>query len=99
MEEETKPVDRNERLGFWARIAEWWDDHFYEQYEVTVWFCKQTTISEHGLQSMMHTEPKVFQMREVHKHNHNLIKGKDINGNPLEIRAKQPFDYNIRKLN
>lgn len=99
MEEETTPVDRNERLGFWARIAEWWDDHFYEQYEVTVWFCKETTVNEHGLKSVSHSEPKTFMMREVRKHSQTHIKGKDINGNPLEIKTSAPFDYNIRKLN
>lgn len=95
MEENTK----ENQLSLWARIVKWWYDHFYDQYEVTVWFCKETTINEHGLKSVTRSEPKTFLMHEVYKHSQTHIKGKDINGNPLEIKTSEPFDYNIKKIN
>ena len=86
------------RLGFFARIWEFILDIFLEEYELTIWFHKETTVNEHGLKSVSYSEPKVFLLKRLYKINHKCVKGKDIQGNPLNICTKEDFNYNLRKL-
>jgi len=86
------------KISIRQRIREWFLDLFFEEYEIVVWFHKESQINEHGLKSVSYTEPKTYYMSRLDKITHTHIKGKDINGNPLEIKTTQPFNYNVKKL-
>lgn len=90
--------DKNNKLGIGGMLAEWVRDLLYEEYEITVWFCKETLETEHGLKVVTSATPKIYSMRDVTKHSQTHIKGKDINGNAFELKTTLPFDYNIRKI-
>ena len=69
----------------------------YEEYELTVWFEKDTTIDTMG--NMLYTRtPKVWLLKKITKKTPTHIKGKDMDNREFEIRTVKPFDYQIRKI-
>lgn len=86
------------RYGFWKTIGEWILDLLTEEYEITIWFTKETQINQHGLKSIVYGDAKVFKLRRLDKLTQTHIKGKDINGNPFEIKTSEPFNFNVKQV-
>ena len=78
--------------SFWK----WFLDLFKEEFELTVWFHTETTVSGDGLKTVARSR-KVFNLSSITKKTPTHIVGKDIKGHPFEIRTVEPFDYTITK--
>lgn len=98
--EPTTPTADQElgRPGVWKRSREWLRDIFAEEYELTIWFHKETHISETGVKIISHTEPKTFRLTGLSTLNQNKVVGRDVYDNPFRIVTSQPFDYNLTKI-
>ena len=90
--------EQNKQLTTWQKFVEWLKDLFYEEYEVTIWFHKETLETERGLKVDDFTEPKVFRFETIKKLTPTHLKGVDIEGNIVEIRTQKPFNYNVKKI-
>ena len=69
----------------------------YQEYELTVWFEKDSTVDTMG--NVIYTRiPKVWLLKKITKKTPTHIKGKDMDNREFEIRTVKPFDYQIRKI-
>lgn len=79
-------------IAFW----QWFQDQFKEEFELTVWFHTETTVSSDGLKTVTRTK-RTYVLTGIDKKTPTHIVGKDNNGNFFEICTVQPFDYTITK--
>lgn len=81
----------------WEKFYKWVQSLFVEQYELTVWFHAETTVSSDGMKTITRSR-RIYHLSSITKRSPKHIVGKDENGFPLEIRTVEPFDYTIRKI-
>lgn len=79
-------------------IQEWFRSLSQEEYQLTIWFYKETYLDAQGLKRITRSEPKQFFLKNVFKLSQTHVKGKDSNNKPFELKTTEPFDYNIVKL-
>ena len=73
--------------------------HFNDEYELTVWFVKESLHDIEGnLKMCQKTQPMVYNLSSISKKTNTHIVGKDMEGKPIEILTTIPFDFQIRKL-
>jgi len=69
----------------------------YEEYELTVWYLKDSVRDKDGNITTTRTS-KRYLLKKISKKTPKHIKGKDMEGRAFEIRTVEPFDYQIRKI-
>lgn len=60
---------------------------FCDEYVITIW-----------VNSLIGKEERVFHLSELQKLTNNHLKGKTMDGQGIEFKAVEPFDYMIRKI-
>ena len=78
------------------KFNSWFFGMFKEQYELTVWFHTETTITDKGLKTVKRSK-KTYILSAISKKTPTHIIGKDQNKKAFEIRTVEPFDYTITK--
>jgi len=78
-------------------ILRLWFKIFYEEYELTVWYLKDSERDSYGNIVTTRTH-KRYLLKKISKKTPKHIKGKDMDGRAFEIRTVEPFDYQIRKI-
>ena len=78
-------------------LKEWWKTVTTEEYELTVWFVDQTVTDAEG-NVTANKSKKVFSLSEVNKKTNTHFLGKDMDGNKIEIKTVEPFDFYLRKI-
>lgn len=84
-------------VKLWKAILRLWFKIFYEEYELTVWFLKDSERDNRGNIVTTRTH-KRYLLKKITKKTPKHIKGKDMDGRAFEIRTVEPFDYQIRKI-
>ena len=87
------------RLGvaLWKAIVRLWFKFYYEEYELTVWYLKDSVRDKDGNITTTRSH-KRYLLKKISKKTPKHIKGKDMDGRAFEIRTVEPFDYQIRKI-
>lgn len=85
-------IDRNNQ--FW----QWLISLFVEEYELTIWFHSETQITDRGTKTVKRSEPKTWHLRKIKKLTQTQVIAEEWDGTRLEIRVKEKFDYNVRKI-
>jgi hypothetical protein len=94
MEEEIKETVK--KVSLLRRLWNWWNNLFKEEYELTVWFHAETTVSGDGLKTITRSK-RTFTLSALTKTSPTHMVGKDANGHAFEIKTVEPFDYTITK--
>jgi hypothetical protein len=68
-----------------GKIKQWIKSLFADEYELTIWF--------QGAE-----KKKIFHVKSISKKTQKHIIAKDLEGNQIEIKTNDPFDYQLRKL-
>lgn len=84
-------------ITIWKAILRLWFKIFYEEYELTVWFLKDSERDNRGNIVTTRTH-KRYLLKKITKKTPKHIKGKDMDNRAFEIRTVEPFDYQIRKI-
>lgn len=82
----------------WNGVVAWIRSLFVEEYELTVWFHSETQITDLGTKTIHRSQPKTWRLRKIHKITQNYVLARETDGTRLEIRVKEKFDYNLRKI-
>ena len=78
-------------------LTKWWKTVTLEQWELTVWFVDSTTTDVEGNVTQSKSK-KVFTLTDVTKKTNTHFIGKDADGNKVEIKTVEPFDFYLRKI-
>ena len=81
----------------WKAILRLWFKIIYEEYELTVWYLKDSVRDKDGNITTTRSH-KRYLLKKISKKTPKHIKGKDMDGRAFEIRTVEPFDYQIRKI-
>ena len=84
-------------VKLWKTILRLWFKIIYEEYELTVWYLKDSVRDKDGNITTTRSN-KRYLLKKISKKTPKHIKGKDMNGRAFEIRTVEPFDYQIRKI-
>lgn len=91
-------LEDTKRLGFFAKLKQWWLRLIREEYHLTVYFVVAAVSNpETGEKTVTRTK-KTFKLKSVNKRKQNHFTGTDINGNWIEIKTVEPFDYYLEKV-
>jgi len=83
----------------WNKIKKWLKDIFLEEYILTVWY-KQKDEYQTQVAKRVETQviKRVYTMKKIKKATANHVIGVKSDGNKLEIKTVEPFDYQIEKI-
>lgn len=84
-------------ITIWKAILRLWFKIIYEEYELTVWYLKDSIRDGDGNITTTRSH-KRYLLKKITKKTPKHIKGKDMDGRAFEIRTVEPFDYQIRKI-
>jgi len=84
-------------ITIWKAILRLWFKIIYEEYELTVWYLKDSVRDKDGNITTTRSH-KRYLLKKISKKTPKHIKGKDMDGRAFEIRTVEPFDYQIRKI-
>ena len=84
-------------ISIWKAILRLWFKIVYEEYELTVWYLKDSERDNRGNIVTTRTH-KRYLLKKITKKTPKHIKGKDMDNRAFEIRTVEPFDYQIRKI-
>ena len=84
-------------ITIWKAILRLWFKIIYEEYELTVWYLKDSVRDKDGNITTTRSH-KRYLLKKISKKTPKHIKGKDMEGRAFEIRTLEPFDYQIRKI-
>lgn len=84
-------------MSYWKRFVKWVENLLKpNQYEVTIWFVSETTVGE--THKTITRSKKVFHMQSIDKINQKQFVGVSIDGDRVQIKTTEPFDYQIVQL-
>ena len=67
------------------KLVEWIKVIFLEEFEVIIWYGDEPI------------NPIVYKLKKIDKINSKILKGKGVDGLPVELVVQTPFNYQIKK--
>lgn len=75
----------------WKKIVDWFDKWLHDEYVLTVWYPGGTEFEPKATK-------RTYKMKSISKKTSTHVIGVQTNGNALEIKTNNPFDYQIEKV-